>query len=275
MVTQILTRTNTTRTWDKHYYEYIKPTVVINDRFNTLQVLPGFGNSIRIFTCYSPPVLSFHFYVSAFERNVWISVICSSLILAAFLNWHNHYNISSKLNFSSLLFYFSLFTEESFSVPSKIENNHIYKLVACLWLLTTIILTNIYVSNVIAGLNAPLKGNKLQDFHSLLQNTSKHISKRQWAEIVDFYNDRLFRDISKNHSLFADETDFQNELKRIHEISKLHSGFTFLSEPFRLYYPDNIFSSISNPYIYTAVFEIHYQAVNCRPFRREQLSSYC
>jgi len=69
--------------------------------------------------------------------------------------------------------------EESYSIPKIIGRNKVYRVATILWLLTAIVLTNIYVSHVISGLNAPLEGEKLRKFEDMLnkfpqQNCERH-----------------------------------------------------------------------------------------------------
>jgi len=85
------------------------PRVILKDYEKSLLFFQTFDHSIRIFTCYFSPVLSFHFYVSAFENTVWISIFLSGILLAVFLNYQIYHNISQTVNFSSVLFYFSIF----------------------------------------------------------------------------------------------------------------------------------------------------------------------
>jgi len=100
-----------------------KPTITIKDFYNSLTFSPTFEHSIRMFTCYSPPKLSFHFYLSACDRVMWVSIVLSGVILASFLNLHVYFNISRNFFLCVIIFYFSIFVEESYSVPSKLNNN--------------------------------------------------------------------------------------------------------------------------------------------------------
>jgi len=109
-------------------FSIASPRVIVSELEFVLQTtffFPTFDDSIRFFTCYTLPVLSFHFYVSAFGIRVWIAIVLSGILLAAFLKCHIYYNISKKLNFSTWLFYFSIFMEESFSIPSNIGNDKV------------------------------------------------------------------------------------------------------------------------------------------------------
>jgi len=86
-----------------------------------------------------------------------------------------------------VLLYFSIFVEESYSVPSKLNNNQVYRIATGLWLLTAVVLTNPYISHVISELNAPLKGTKLKTLERLFPNISYGNSSK--SLIGEFYND--------------------------------------------------------------------------------------
>jgi len=174
VITKMFSKINvsiTSRSKMGNRYDHI-PLILLNNNQHSFSFFQTFDNSIRIFTCYSAPFLSFHFYISAFEKRVWISVIVTGMLLAAFLNWHIHRNINKKLSFSSMLFYFSIFMEEPYSIPLSIRNNKVYRTASILWLLTAIVLTNTYVSHVISELNAPLNGENLSNIDDLSTNKS-------------------------------------------------------------------------------------------------------
>jgi len=92
---------------------YTVPEIFVNHNRYSPGYFQVFDNSIKLFTCYKFPILSFEFYISAFPINIWISIGLSGCLLAAFLNLHIHFNLPQSSSFSSLLYYFSIFVEES------------------------------------------------------------------------------------------------------------------------------------------------------------------
>jgi len=228
------------------------PRIRVNDFEQAMLFSPTFESSIRIFSCFFTPVLSFHFYISAFEKSVWISIALSGTLLAVFLNYQIYHNISQSINFSSVLFYFSIFMEETFSIPSKIGNNRVHRISTILWLLTAIVLTNTYVSHVISGLNAPLRGEKLRTTVDLYGNSTNATEKT----ILHFFNaDPLLRDWKNNFNfLFKEEVKYYT--KRLHLKQRLADGYTILSEPMRLPYPEDVWLNLGNPYVYSVAYNM-------------------
>jgi len=236
----------------------------------TFSFFPTFDNYIRFFTCYSYPVLSFHFYVSAFEIRVWIAMMLSGVLLSTFLKCHIYYNLSKTLNFSTLLFYFSIFMEETYSIPSKIRNDKVYRTATILWLLTAIVLTNSYISHVISGLNAPLAGKKLGN-NDLYGNLSKEPKIK-------------FEPFVKNFSLlFAVQADpsrlfngfLSSFLKKLYLTQKSTSGYTVLSEPLKLLYPDDVLLHLKNPFMYSAFKDYFLHVFHCHYNFNPPDSSFC
>jgi len=161
--------------------------------------------------------------------------VFSGIFLAAFLKFHIHYNISKALNFSSLLFYFSIFMEESYSIPKTIGKNKVYMIGTILWLLTAIVLTNIYVSHVISGLNAPLTGERLKNIEDLHTNFSNKTPR----DILKFYDYSLINVMHQNFSKLSSGR-IKSAFEKIHRKQRLTAGFTLLSEPLILSYPKDI-----------------------------------
>jgi len=204
-----------------------------------------FDSSIRFFTCYSPPVLSFHFYVSAFESKVWISLVLCGILLATFMKFHIYYNLSKTLSFSTLLFYFSIFMEETYSIPSILGNDKVYRTATILWLLTAIVLTNTYISHVISGLNAPLTGTEIRN-NDLYGNFSQHPN---FSEHLHFLHH-----LQINLSLFFSGR-LNSILEKIHLTQPRTTGYRIMSEPLKLQYPENVWLHIRNPFMYSAFYD--------------------
>jgi len=168
-----------------------------------------------------------------------------------FLKYHIHYNISKTLNFSSLLFYFSIFMEETYNIPWIVRNNQVYRTSTILWLLTAIVLTNSYVSHVISGLNAPLMGQKVEKIETLYVNVSKR-SEDKYTPILENLNKfyKWLFTLLRNPSLFftTNLTSFLEE----HYLTKSWKsiGYNILSEPSKLPYPKDVWLHIRNPFIY-------------------------
>jgi len=230
------------------------PRVIVSDIEYSIQASSfflTFDDSIRFFTCYSLPVLSFHFYVSAFEIKVWVAKILSVIVIATFLKFHIHYNLSKTSHFSTWLFYFSILTEESYSIPSSIGNNKVFRIATILWLLTSIVLTTTYISHVISGLNAPLEGEKIKN--SDFYGSSSPDYETDIRNIIVYHYD-LMMDLQTDRAWFLTEF-FNSFLDELHRNQTSTSGYTILSESFRLPYQEDVWLNLKNPFMYTVFFD--------------------
>jgi len=129
-----------------------------------------YKREVRMFTCYSPPFVSFHMYISSFDSIIWILLICTGLTLTGFLSLHIRYNTREIKSLAPLLFCFSVFTEESFSIPRKLAQDRVYRISTVSFVLFSVIVTNTYLCKVIAELNSPLKGTMLRNIREMQEN---------------------------------------------------------------------------------------------------------
>jgi len=199
---------------------------------------------------------------------VWISVFVSAVLLATFLNCHIYYNISKTLHFPSLLLYFSIFVEESFSIPSIIEKNKVYRMVTIFWLLTAVVLTNLYNSHVISELNSPLKGAQLTSMADLYGSSNNDTLKKI---AFSYYLGR--GPITQTFSF--DSNERLGFVRSILRRQSSYSGFTFLSDAIKQPYPEDVWTHISNPFLYTIPYENLMQIMNCDFGSIAPDSSFC
>jgi len=187
---------------------------------------------------------------------VWISILLTGGFLVAFLNCYIYFALREEVSkFSSFLFFFSIFVEESYNIPSKLEMNKIYKICTYFWLLTAVVLTNLYISNVISELNAPLKGDKLSKISSLY-NSSIIGNFSSTEKPFGFYNLDIVVHPSGSRAVFLKNTSAViNNFEKIHKRHTTYNWFSFLSEPRELLYPHDIWRRLDNPYMYSVTFQ--------------------
>jgi len=260
-ITQMFLKANISIEFQKSPLTRAFPRVIVWDfdlEMGPMTFFLLFDNSIRFFTCYSPPVLSFHFYVSAFKKNVWISVVLCGILLATFMKFHIYFNLSKTLNFSTLLFYFSIFMEETYNIPSVLGKNKVYRTATILWLLSAIVLTNTYTSHVISGLNAPLTGEPIQN-NDLYGNFSTN-PEVELKYLTKYF--RLLHQLQRNPSLFF--TDHINSiLEELNLTQPWTDGYRILSEPLKLQFPEDLWLHIRNPFIYSGFYDNLMQSDLC------------
>jgi len=81
----------------------------------------------------------------------------------------------------------------------------------------------------------------------------------------------LYNTEEKVNQYFSDRIS-QTEF---HKIQKDSVGFTFLSDPVKLRYPEDIWLHVQNPYIYSVAFDNLLQIRNCHSDIAPRNSSYC
>jgi len=120
-----------------YFIGYGSPMTMIQNNYLCTKFFPTFDNYIQTFTCYTVPILSFNFYVSAFDNLVCVLITVSVIALAVFVKCYVFHNTRKSLKFSMWLFYFSIFTEEKLSVRLMINKDKVYRTATILWLLST------------------------------------------------------------------------------------------------------------------------------------------
>jgi len=161
--------------------------------------------------------------------------MCVFLCLLAQLCLVSYYNISKRLHFPSLLLYFSIFVEESFSIPSIIERNKVYRIAAIFWLLTAVVLTNLYNSHVISELNSPLKGAQLTSIDDLY-GSSTNVTLRKISSIYYLNKGRITQTFS------FDSNERLASVRSIPRRKSSSSGFTFLSDAIKQPYVEDVWT---------------------------------
>jgi len=274
IVTYILSKANVTMDSRDRYYEACPRMVVLDYEQQILpiskSVMPTFDYSVRFFTCYTIPVLSFNLYVSAFEIQVWIALVLSGILIAIFLQCHIYYNLSKTLNFSTLLFYFSIFTEESYSIPSNVGKNKVYRMATILWLLTAVVYTNTYISHVISELNAPLAGEKIEN-KDVFEN-SRLEPEKYYQYFREHHN--LLYGLKRRLSKFFDG-DVDSFLEKFHYNRTFTGGYRILSEPARLPYPEHIWQKLRNPFIFSIFYDSLHLTMHCSPSGFQRNFLFC
>jgi len=163
--------------------------------------------------------------------------------------------------------------EESFSIPSIIGNNKIYMSARILKPLIAIILTNIYVTLAISGLNAPLVGEKLEN-DDLYGNSSEQL-EIELAYIKKHC--RIMHDLQLDRSLFF-TGHLNSPLEKLHRNKTSFSGFTILSEPVSLPYPEDVCGYslyLRNPFIYSNFYDSMLLIKLCEDQQFPQDSFFC
>jgi len=259
------------------------PLIIFNRSGGNCTFIPTTDTSVRIFTCYAPEFLSFHMYISAFERNVWIMIVLSGIVISTFLNLHIKVSLVSLHNFSSVLFFFSTFTEESYSIPSSLNKNKVYRVSSISWLLLSVILTNTYVSNVISGLNSPLRGTKLFNSTDLtVKNNSGHGQDTRFGSlksVVDVYDDWWTNySVHLNPNILEkiiSSRSFPVNYSAMLDSLQLPNAFSVLSEPKVFRDPNVDWQFINDPESYYIISHLANELWLCLQNQIGKASHFC
>lgn len=129
-------------------------------------------------TCYTETELSFRFYTDPFEWPVWIFVITTMLTFTILTDVFCTWKLKKILILSSLFFYIGAFLEES-SLISELLNHSAFRLGVGPWLLLSSILSNVYVSLILRGLNAPPPPTQFKTWQSLFTSNCSNATRNE------------------------------------------------------------------------------------------------
>lgn len=110
----------------------------------------------QFLNCYVEPYISFYFYFSPFQSQLWAMLGISIVTLIAVTTIVYHYR-KEKQKFSLWLFVLATLFEETGFMPSKVEKSTFYRISLGIWCIMSVIFTNGYNGLMIQELNAPRK----------------------------------------------------------------------------------------------------------------------
>jgi hypothetical protein len=133
-------------------------------------------DSMRFLTCYSTPFLSFNLYFDPFEISTWIGIFTIIFIIAILLHIFMLKKIKTPANrtptssFSPTFYLLSTLFDQADedTVPKGLRFSQTFRFAIAIWLLSLVLLSNIYLSKVIAQLNSPLRSGKLDYYKNIV-----------------------------------------------------------------------------------------------------------
>jgi hypothetical protein len=143
------------------------------------------ADSMRFLTCYSRPILSFKLYVDPFEVSTWIWISTTVIVIAILI--HLMLKIKRTKNTFSPTFYLLrmlLDQADEGSVPNVLKISQAFRLTIALWLLSLVLLSNVYLSKVIAQLNSPVRSGKLDYYKDIVCPWSDADSARGFRVVL-------------------------------------------------------------------------------------------
>ncbi|OXA49233.1 Glutamate receptor 2.5 [Folsomia candida] len=119
-----------------------------------IEVIITESEEYQFLTCYTEPYISFYFYFTPFQAELWMVLRISIATIIAVTTIVLNYQKDKQI-FSVWLFVLATLFEETPLMPSRIENATFFRISLGIWCIMSIILTNCYNGIMILELNAP------------------------------------------------------------------------------------------------------------------------
>lgn len=125
--------------------------------------------SYSFVTCYSKDVITFDFYITPFQPELWIALATTYLSLGlALVLWVFREKV--KGSFCPWMYVLGALLEDGVPLPEKIERNSVFRVVFGCWIIVCVFLSNCYNGLMITDLNAPLQTTSVITFRDLVCN---------------------------------------------------------------------------------------------------------
>lgn len=139
----------------------------------------------KFITCYSTSTITFKFYTTPFNPEVWIKLFMTFRALTAILwGFFKHAKFKGSLNFPCWMAVLGSLVEDVIPLPKILRKESKYRLIFGGWILGSIFLTNSYNGLMITGLNSPFNTNGVETFRDLVCNW-KEVNKTNMASVVN------------------------------------------------------------------------------------------
>lgn len=117
-------------------------------------------------TCYAENFITFDFYVTPFQPEIWVALATSyiTVTLALSVWYHKKY----KGSYAPWLAVLGALVEEGIPVRRIVERNHFFRAIFGCWIIICVTLTNAYNGIMITELNAPLHAISVLTFRDLI-----------------------------------------------------------------------------------------------------------
>jgi hypothetical protein len=198
----------------------------------------------KFLTCYHEQTISFRFYMAPFERDLWIVLAFSTLLIAVLLHiFIVKFHKSKMLKFSPYMFILSTITDANCAMPGGLAREPVIRIALGPWFLMTVVMVNAYVGLVITGLTSPLPTESVDSFskltkmhfnpeqiaRSLISSRNAHVYNYEIKMMNIMDEERLF---SSNRTRdFNPEIDFKIYSSRNQAVDEMYLKFTIFSDP--------------------------------------------
>lgn len=181
-------------------------------------------------SCYIEREMSFKFYTYPFQAELWVAIGTTLITFTVLTDLFVAKTLKRRETLSSAFFYFGAFLEESSSLGSELLKHPAFRVGVGPWLLLSSILSNVYISLIMIGLNAPPPPINFDTWESLLPSLTRNESKEIDNALNDLFPLRslnltdMFKGKSVNLKDFIES--YKTDLNTAH-----FEGFSLLSFP--------------------------------------------
>lgn len=141
------------------------PLSSVSDGYSATLIVTK-NSAIEFLSCYTETFISFQFYITPFQPELWLVIGIGLILLCTMLSIYLHY---AKLYvFPVWLLLLATMFEEGFPIVASVERKPFFRLILGAWCLMTVILTNCYTGIMTSELNAPLQGRHPITFNDLV-----------------------------------------------------------------------------------------------------------
>lgn len=117
-------------------------------------------------TCYSKNSITFDFYITPFQPELWYTLLATYFCLTIILSFWMLKKLQGS--FCSWLFVLGALLEDGVPLPRKLEKNSAFRLIFGCWIIVCVFITNCYNGLMITGLNSPLAATTVNTFKDLV-----------------------------------------------------------------------------------------------------------
>lgn len=211
------------------------------------------------FTCYSENSITFDFYVTPFQPEIWCALLTGYVSIALALSlWMFTKKIENS--FCPWLYVLGALLEDGVPIPGKFENSLVFRFVFGCWIIVCVFLSNFYNGIMITGLNSPLAATSVNTFRDLVcdyqkvkysykeyANMTNHFEYLDYFSVVNFYLEFY---ISQLMTLYNPESQQDANEKFFTQTSKCFSILSLPDEnvilPKLVLYVINLYSAFTS-----------------------------
>lgn len=118
-------------------------------------------------TCYSESGITFGFYLTPFQPELWYALLAFGISLSLALSLYLHWR-KIRTSFAPWMYVLGGLLEDGIPLPGKLENSLVFRLVFGCWIIVGVLLSNCFNGIMITELNAPLQASKINNFKDLV-----------------------------------------------------------------------------------------------------------